>query len=96
MYREQVLGALVRVAPDQAKAQILEAYRRQEGLTVDAAQMLGVGRRTLQRWVKLLALHAQIDRIRRAAGARPASSYNPGGMRPKKKAKRAKKLLRQA
>lgn len=63
-YRDCALGMRVRIHPEQAREAILSAYRRVKGNTTKAAELLGVNRATLKRWVCRLELRDDIDQIR--------------------------------
>lgn len=56
-YVEQALGLLVKLEPDKARRKIEAAYRR-AGTLREAAAALGVSRRSLMRWRRLLGVAA--------------------------------------
>lgn len=71
MYVEQELGSLVRCKPEEAKQRILEAYRVSDGLIDPTCKLLGVSRRSLLRWTKLLGLRTEVSDARVKAGRHP-------------------------
>lgn len=87
-YRPNELGLLLQLEPQTAKARILDAYRKTEGVVANAAKLLGVDERTLNRWTTKLSLRRFVDRIRKDAGRRPSTTYSNGIPPPKKKRKR--------
>jgi hypothetical protein len=95
-FRKLDLGMLEHHYQTQARALILDAYRRADGKTIAAAKILEIGRRTLQRWTTELKLRADIDAIRVAHGDRPSATYNPAGqfrakLSPAERTKRMRK-----
>jgi hypothetical protein len=68
--REYELGLLARLRPDDAAEKILKAYRAGKGHNPDAALHLGIGVRTLERWVTRLGIRERVDAIRTRAGHR--------------------------
>lgn len=63
-YRECELGALVRVDPGAAGEHIMDVYRQNAGNTTKTATALGVDRRTLTRWVRVLELGVALRVLR--------------------------------
>lgn len=66
-YQQSELSLRVRLHPKEAAKQILDGFRRADGQTVRAAELLGVTDRTLDRWVARLGLRHQVEEIRRKA-----------------------------
>lgn len=57
------IGALIVVAPDQARAEILAAIDAAEGNRTRAAEILGANLRTLQKWIERLGMYPDIDAL---------------------------------
>ena len=63
-YRQSDLGLMVRLKPEQARRQVLGAVRAAGGEVDDAAAALGVTRRTLDRYVRILDLSSEVNALR--------------------------------
>lgn len=63
-YRECELGLMVKLFPDDASTRIMDAYRQTDGNTTHAAELLGVNRATLKRWVAKLSLRKAVEKLR--------------------------------
>lgn len=95
-YQRQQLGALVRIDPAAARAKIVEAHQQTKGNTTTAAKLLGVGRRSLVRWITQLDIRALVDTRppdaragqRGTGGRRPAQPAPPAKSRPKRAPRR--------
>jgi hypothetical protein len=64
------LRALMLVDPRAAKGRIVEAISRAGGRLPAAAKLLGIGHRTLCRWVVELGLEQRVERERTRSGGR--------------------------
>ena len=62
------IGALIVIAPDQARAEILAAIDAAKGNRTHAAATLGVPVMTLRKWIDRLALWPAIDELCQAKG----------------------------
>lgn len=80
-----VMAAKIKVIPDVARKEILDCLRKNDGNREDAANELGVARRTFYRWLKELDLYEAIDELLFSLGYEPY----PG---PPRKAKTTKKV----
>jgi transcriptional regulator with GAF, ATPase, and Fis domain len=67
MYRLTDWPLLIRDRPVEARARIRVALRDAGGSVVDAARELGLGARTLHRYVTELELREELEEIRRRA-----------------------------
>jgi len=64
------LTARVRVAPDAAREEILDALRQTGGVVDRAAPLLGTSRATLWRSIRTLGLQGDVDELRPPTRAR--------------------------
>lgn len=71
----QLLSALVRCRPAEARRHIVLALVARHGVVVDAAAELGVSARTMARWLVALDLRLYAGARRRAAGL-PAGGHS--------------------
>jgi len=83
MYKAQMLGMLVRCRPAEARSIIGTALARYKN-QVDAAEALGVGRRSLQRWIKSLGVTLGVSTIRRARKPKKIEQVKRPRGRPRK------------
>lgn len=66
-FRKLELNAIIEVAPDRAREQILAAYRVAGASLRATANVLGCTERTLHRWVDRLELRDDLDKMTRKA-----------------------------
>lgn len=66
-YRRVGLTALIEVAPEEATTRIIEAYRQAQASLRDAAKLLGIHERTLERWVEKLGIGVTLAEIKETA-----------------------------
>jgi transcriptional regulator with GAF, ATPase, and Fis domain len=59
------MGLKVRLHPEEAVRDILDAFARSKGRHAGAASQFGVTVRTLDRWVARLGLQSQVETIKR-------------------------------
>lgn len=73
------IGALIVVAPDQARAEILAALDAAKGNRTHAAEALGVSLSILKRWIVALDLYPAIDKLCEEKGhdVHPGASRKP-------------------
>jgi transposase-like protein len=65
-FRHHEMSAVVRHQPVEARRRIVEAYERAGCRLVDAAALLGVTSRTLDRWIDQLGVEAVLRKMRGA------------------------------
>jgi hypothetical protein len=63
-YRGTFIGFVTRFEPERAREAILKAYETAKGNAVAAATILDVSHRSLLRFVNVLELQVQIDKVR--------------------------------
>lgn len=68
-FRKIELGVLLRIEPADARTRILDALAAHGGDVKKAAKSLGVGRRTLHRFVTALRVRRALAKMRRDASS---------------------------
>jgi hypothetical protein len=81
------LSALIQISPEEARRELLEAYRNAGASRRDAAKLLGCDEDTFATWAKRLDLGAQLEALTDAAklegwhhgkvGGRPVTTLPP-------------------
>lgn len=96
---EQVkrLGAMLLIAPDSLRREMLRALREAQASEIVAAEKLGIAVRTWDGWVAKLGLEAEIELLKERARAQGWHHGRHGGRPPSGKAtKRAATPKRRA
>lgn len=66
-YKPNKMGMLVQINPDQARKQLLTAFRRYDGGTTQVATALDVNIATVKRWIAKLEIRPQVEEMRQIA-----------------------------
>ncbi len=66
-YTKQEMTALIQVEPQEAKEQILAAYKKAKCSIHGAAEVLGCGERTVYRWMEMLNLTGAFAKMKQQA-----------------------------
>lgn len=61
------LGALMRSNPAEGRARVIGAFEKTKGNAVHAAELLGISRTTLRKYMKDTAIAAAVERARGAS-----------------------------
>lgn len=69
-YKEQELGLLIKCKPTEATEILIRAFIKSGGHVENAATLLGAHKRSIFRWVNILGINDEIDKIRVCATTR--------------------------